>query len=668
MPLVDRNTIPTTDDLVEIIGIGRPRFVPLMNPTIIGSGEDCHLRLFDASLDPIHCVLAKTNEEWIVRDLLSRNGIRLNGRAVDEAVICHGDRLLIGRYELRVKLGDAAAAPEKGAPDECLPLPTADAIRLQSETLVHHCRAAAREKRVIERQREWEETRQQAELLFEERDAELADAASAVSEQARRLNERTVLLETAKARFAERDRRSRLAVAAIQAENKDLARRSRTQFQRVQQMLADARLKMRCAEQREQQAAEAVTESVATRDAVLSEIEWRRGELRAMEERIANSRRQLDELGDRHASVQLSVHQYQLALQELQANAVSNDATDEATHVAVDIERRLRELASREAEFRTREQSLMARDAELRESTNVLHQLCNQSELIAEMLEDCARVLAEESVQTAADNATPAHALPSSITADALSREHRQIQAWKARLATEELLWVEEKNRLERFYQEQQRELDSRRAAVDRDMALRRSQLDQRDIEATNRERECDVERARLRAVEARLQTAELSAERERQLLRRRAIALDALQERIAQGGNQRGNGINLRLRQLERELAADRAAADALCKQHERRRHDSLKELEEERARLRVEAESAREARETAERRAAEWKKFRDAIAWDTAKHEADEAAWMTQRARYEQTIRELRGHIDRIACLLIEDASEPVVHRRAA
>ena len=78
--------------------------------TLLGRGSDCRLKIHDSSISRFHCALIRTpGGTWVV-DLLSREGVRVNGARVRWAPLNDGDHLHVGRYRLIVRQGDSATA------------------------------------------------------------------------------------------------------------------------------------------------------------------------------------------------------------------------------------------------------------------------------------------------------------------------------------------------------------------------------------------------------------------------------------------------------------------------------------------------------------------------------------------------------------------------------
>jgi FHA domain/Domain of unknown function (DUF1707) len=75
----------------------------------IGRASDCDCLLSDATVSRHHAELRRDGERWLLRDLGSRNGTRVNGMRVLEATEVHpGDRVALGDARYRLSLRAAA--------------------------------------------------------------------------------------------------------------------------------------------------------------------------------------------------------------------------------------------------------------------------------------------------------------------------------------------------------------------------------------------------------------------------------------------------------------------------------------------------------------------------------------------------------------------------------
>jgi predicted component of type VI protein secretion system len=87
---------------------------------LIGRHPECDVRINLLKVSRRHCCVALVYERVVIRDLGSRNGVRVNGLLVDEATLQPGDEVAIGPLIYRVE--GAADAPEPG------PTPAAAAV------------------------------------------------------------------------------------------------------------------------------------------------------------------------------------------------------------------------------------------------------------------------------------------------------------------------------------------------------------------------------------------------------------------------------------------------------------------------------------------------------------------------------------------------------------
>jgi len=84
----------------------------------IGRTRDCDLCLTDLSVSRMHALLVRREDGWVLSDLGSHNGTRLNGWLVREPVpVQAGDRVEFGSMVFIIQ-GDPPAEPEPTAPGE----------------------------------------------------------------------------------------------------------------------------------------------------------------------------------------------------------------------------------------------------------------------------------------------------------------------------------------------------------------------------------------------------------------------------------------------------------------------------------------------------------------------------------------------------------------------
>lgn len=105
--------VPTPAPCLVLCSDGR-RF-PLVDGLTVGRGPDNGMLLEDSSVSTHHAVIHKVGERWMVKDLNSTNGTKLNGTRIQgTAPLSDGDFLKFGAVELRVE-GLAAAQPPLAA-------------------------------------------------------------------------------------------------------------------------------------------------------------------------------------------------------------------------------------------------------------------------------------------------------------------------------------------------------------------------------------------------------------------------------------------------------------------------------------------------------------------------------------------------------------------------
>ena len=92
---------------------GTARPVPIGDdPVTIGRHPKNTIRLVDERLSREHCVVTRESEDAArVRDLDSRNGTKVNGLSVAEAVVREGDVITVGRTDLMIEAVTADPTP-----------------------------------------------------------------------------------------------------------------------------------------------------------------------------------------------------------------------------------------------------------------------------------------------------------------------------------------------------------------------------------------------------------------------------------------------------------------------------------------------------------------------------------------------------------------------------
>lgn len=90
---------------------GRDRVFTLGDhPVIVGRAPDSDILLAHESISRQHARIAKEEEDWILRDLTSKNGSRVNTFHVTEQTLQNGDRIDLGAIRMYVEIGPVSAA------------------------------------------------------------------------------------------------------------------------------------------------------------------------------------------------------------------------------------------------------------------------------------------------------------------------------------------------------------------------------------------------------------------------------------------------------------------------------------------------------------------------------------------------------------------------------
>lgn len=101
--------------LGQLIPVGGGDAIPLeKSRLLIGRRESCDITLRFPNVSSHHCELELVNGYWRVRDLNSRNGIKVNNERRDLSWLSPGDQISIARhvYEIQYEPSSEAPPPE----------------------------------------------------------------------------------------------------------------------------------------------------------------------------------------------------------------------------------------------------------------------------------------------------------------------------------------------------------------------------------------------------------------------------------------------------------------------------------------------------------------------------------------------------------------------------
>jgi pSer/pThr/pTyr-binding forkhead associated (FHA) protein len=121
---------------------GTAPVIALYRPVLlVGRHLECDVRLESSKISRRHCCIALAYDRVLIRDLGSRNGVRVNGRVVDESRLFYGDELAIGPIMFRLELEPeddargAAPAPAAAKAPPARSAPQSDAAARSSNPL-----------------------------------------------------------------------------------------------------------------------------------------------------------------------------------------------------------------------------------------------------------------------------------------------------------------------------------------------------------------------------------------------------------------------------------------------------------------------------------------------------------------------------------------------------
>jgi hypothetical protein len=110
----------------ELIPVGGGDPIPLLKKNLlVGRRESCDVVLRFSNVSAHHCQLTVTGGYWYVRDLQSRNGIKVNGNRVNEKRLDPGDVLSVAKHNYQVQyspteLGAVGPPPPENSQQEAI--------------------------------------------------------------------------------------------------------------------------------------------------------------------------------------------------------------------------------------------------------------------------------------------------------------------------------------------------------------------------------------------------------------------------------------------------------------------------------------------------------------------------------------------------------------------
>ena len=86
-------------------------------PNRLGRGDDCQIMLPDPLCSRVHAEVIWQGDQWMVRDVESRNGTYVNDQKIDEAVLDDGHNMRVGSVEFEFHLSDQPPTVIANMPD-----------------------------------------------------------------------------------------------------------------------------------------------------------------------------------------------------------------------------------------------------------------------------------------------------------------------------------------------------------------------------------------------------------------------------------------------------------------------------------------------------------------------------------------------------------------------
>ena len=88
----------------QLIPMGGGDAIPLIRDQMtMGRRESCDICLHFPNVSGSHCELSYKDGYWIVQDLGSTNGIKVNGTRVNKKVLSPGDTITIAKHTYRIE-------------------------------------------------------------------------------------------------------------------------------------------------------------------------------------------------------------------------------------------------------------------------------------------------------------------------------------------------------------------------------------------------------------------------------------------------------------------------------------------------------------------------------------------------------------------------------------
>lgn len=103
----------------ELIPVGGGDPIPLLkDKLLIGRRSTCDISLKFPNVSTHHCEIELTNGYWFVKDLASRNGIKINGSRCDSGFLHPDDEISFAKHTYTISYQPTGEAPPPVEYDE----------------------------------------------------------------------------------------------------------------------------------------------------------------------------------------------------------------------------------------------------------------------------------------------------------------------------------------------------------------------------------------------------------------------------------------------------------------------------------------------------------------------------------------------------------------------
>lgn len=122
--------------LGELVPTGGGDPIPLIkSKLLVGRRDECDITLRFPNVSSHHCELELINGYWLVRDLNSSNGIKVNGIRCPHNWLLPGDEITFARHKFEIKYTAVGPPPIPfdGSPESLAQIPDAGSSRRASE-------------------------------------------------------------------------------------------------------------------------------------------------------------------------------------------------------------------------------------------------------------------------------------------------------------------------------------------------------------------------------------------------------------------------------------------------------------------------------------------------------------------------------------------------------